>query len=447
MTDHAKGAGGGVLSSTLHTPAVAFSPAYRRWALIVLTLGYTMNYLDRQILSILLQPIKMDLHLTDTHLGFLSGITFALFYATLGIPIAMWADRSNRRNIIAMAMTIFSGMTVLCGFVTTYAHLVFARIGVGVGEAGSSPPSHSMISDMFPPEERASALGLYSIGINLGILIGFLVGGWVSQYYGWRAAFFCVGAPGLIVALLVRFTLKEPARGTSDGIAAQAKADAPAIREVFTFLWAQRSFRHIAFGCALAAFGGYAGITWLPSFLFRSFHMSALEIGTSLALIIGFVGGFGTYVAGWLADRLARRDVRWNVWVIAIFAVIAFPASGALYLADNKVLALTIFVIPALAGSSYVGPAVAMTQALVTLRMRAVASAILFLILNLIGMGLGPQFAGILSDLYAPRFGDESLRYALLTISIVWLWAGVHFLLAGKTLKADLERARLASIG
>ncbi len=446
MTDHATSAGGAGISAAINPPSAAFSPAYRRWALVVLTLGYTMNYLDRQILSILLQPIKTDLHLTDTHLGFLSGITFALFYALLGVTIAMWADRSNRRNIIALAMMLFSGMTVLCGLVTNYIQLVFARIGVGVGEAGSSPPSHSMIADMFPPEERAGAIGIYSVGINLGILVGFLVGGWVSQYYGWRAAFFCVGAPGLIVSLLVRFTMKEPTRGTADGIATQAKTDAPPIREVFSFLWAQRSFRHIAFGCALAAFGGYASITWLPSFLFRSFHMTAVEIGTSLALIIGFVGGFGTYIAGWLADRLSRRDVRWNLWVIAIFAAAAFPTSFALYLSSNKVLALTIFVIPALAGATYVGPAVAMTQALVTLRMRAVASAILFFILNLIGMGLGPQFAGILSDLYAPRFGEESLRYALLTISVVWLWAAVHFILGARTLKADIERARLANL-
>ena len=210
MTDEASAAivapARGVSKST-SLASVAFSPAYRNYALGMLMLAYTANYVDRQILSILLQPIKMELGLSDTQLGFLSGITFALFYATLGIPIAVWADRGNRRNIISLALTVFSGMTVVCGSVTSFAQLALARIGVGVGEAGSSPPAHSMISDMFPPEKRASAMGVYSLGINIGILIGFLVGGWVSQWYGWRAAFYVVGVPGLLIALLVRFTL------------------------------------------------------------------------------------------------------------------------------------------------------------------------------------------------------------------------------------------------
>ncbi|MBO6635768.1 MAG: MFS transporter, partial [Parvibaculum sp.] len=217
MTDRAgaaTGAAGGA------APSLGFTPAYRNYALFVLMLGYSANYVDRQILAVLLEPIKLELGVSDTMLGFLSGITFAIFYATLGVPIAMLADRTNRRNIVAAAITIFSTMTVACGFVTSFAQLALARIGVGIGEAGSSPPSHSMISDMFPPEKRAGAMGIYSLGINIGILIGFLVGGWVSQWYGWRAAFFVVGGPGIIIALLVRFTLKEPSRGHADGASA-----------------------------------------------------------------------------------------------------------------------------------------------------------------------------------------------------------------------------------
>ena len=332
-------------------------------------MAYTANYVDRQILAILMQPIKLELGLSDTQLGFLSGLTFAIFYATLGVPIAMWADRSNRRNIVALALTIFSGMTVVCGFVTSFAQLALARIGVGVGEAGSSPPSHSMIADMFPPEKRASAMGVYSLGINLGILIGFLVGGWVSQWYGWRVAFFLVGAPG--------------------------------------------------------------------------FQMSGGEIGTWLALIIGISGGAGTFLTGYLADRFGKRDVRWNLWVVAIIIAICFPFQIAMYTSYDKYTALLLFIYPAFAGAAYIAPALAMTQSLVTIRMRAQASAILFLILNLIGMGLGPQLAGVLSDLYNPTYGDESLRYALLTISVVWLWAAVHLMLGARTLKEDIERARL----
>lgn len=424
-------------------PAADFTPAYRSYALMVLMLAYTANYVDRQILAILLQPIKLELGLSDTQLGFLSGLTFAIFYATLGVPIAMWADRSNRRNIITLALTIFSGMTVICGLVTNFVQLALARIGVGVGEAGSSPPAHSMIADMFPPEKRASAMGVYSLGINLGILIGFLVGGWVSQWYGWRAAFMIVGAPGLFIALLVRFTLKEPRRGQADGLTMQGEAVAPRVGEVVSLLWSQKSFRHISFGAALAAIGGYAGVTWLPAFLARSFEMSNGAIGTSLALIIGIAGGAGTYFTGHFADRLGKRDIRWNVWIFTIVGGLCFPFSAAMYLSGDKVMALIFFAYPAFAGAAYVAPALAMTQALVTVRMRAQASAVLFLILNLIGMGLGPQLAGILSDLYHPAYGAESLRYSLLTISVVWIWSALHFLLAARTLKGDIERARL----
>lgn len=441
MTDQVSG--GMTARASSATPAADFTPAYRSYALMVLMLAYTANYVDRQILAILLQPIKLDLGLSDTQLGFLSGLTFAIFYATLGVPIAMWADRGNRRNIITLALTIFSSMTVVCGFVTNFAQLALARIGVGVGEAGSSPPAHSMIADMFPPEKRASAMGFYSLGINLGILIGFLVGGWVSQWYGWRAAFFIVGAPGLIIALLVRFTLKEPRRGQADGLTMQGEAAAPRVGEVFSLLWSQKSFRHISFGAALAAIGGYAGVTWLPAFLARSFEMSNGAIGTSLALIIGIAGGAGTYFTGYFADKLGKRDIRWNVWVFCIIGGLCFPFSVAMYLSGDKVMALILFVYPAFAGAAYVAPALAMTQALVTVRMRAQASAVLFLILNLIGMGLGPQLAGILSDLYHPAYAEESLRYSLLTISVVWIWSAFHFLLAARTLKSDIERARL----
>jgi multidrug resistance protein len=424
------------------TPSAEFSVAYRNYALFILMLAYTMNFVDRQILSILLQPIKLELDLSDTQLGFLSGLTFAIFYATLGIPIAMWADRSSRRNIVSLALTIFSGMTVVCGFVTSFAHLAIARIGVGIGEAGSSPPSHSMIADMFPPEKRASAMGIYSMGINLGILVGFLVGGWVSQWYGWRAAFFIVGAPGLVVALLVRFTLKEPARGHADGLTAQGSAAAPKVAEVFKLLWSQKSFRHLSVGAGLVALNGYAAVTWLPAFLMRSFDMSPGAIGTWLALIIGIAGGAGTFLTGYIADRMGKRDVRWNFWIVTIWMIVAFPVTVAMYLSGNQTHVLWLFILPAFVGSCYIAPVLAMTQALVTVRMRAQASAILFLILNLIGMGLGPQLTGIVSDLYEPAYGQESLRYALLTISLVSLWAAVHFVVGGRTLKADIERAR-----
>ena len=423
------------------TEAQGFTPRYRTYVLIVLTAVYTVNYVDRQILSILLQPIKEELLLTDTQLGFISGIAFAIFYATLGIPIAMLADRWNRRNVITIALTLFSGFTAACAGATNFLQLAAMRIGVAVGEAGSSPPSHSMIADMYPPEKRGAALGVFSLGVNIGILIGFLIGGWVSQWFGWRAAFLVVGIPGILMALLVRFTVREPIRGHSEAMV--DSGNAPGVFEVFAFLWGQRSFRHIAFGSALAAFVGYGAVVWLPAFLARSFELHQGVIGTSLALIIGISGGLGTYMGGWLGDRFGKKDIRWNLWVIAIIWFSVAPFNVALYLSGDPVWALGLFIIPAFAGAAYLAPILSMTQSLVTLRMRSVASAILLFILNIIGLGLGPQTVGFLSDALQPEFGVESLRYALLITSFVGLWGALHFVLGARTLKEDIERARV----
>jgi len=218
------------------SPAV-ITPQYRRYALLLLLLVFTSSHVDRQILAILLQPIKQELLLSDTQLGFLSGVAFAIFYATLGIPMAMWADRGNRRNLIAAALSVWSGMTVLCGVATTFWQLALARIGVGVGEAGSSPPSHSIIADMYPPAERATAMSIFSLGVNFGLMLGFLFGGWINQWYGWRAAFFVAGAPGLLLALIVRVTLREPPRGYAEGIQ-HTQQEIPGLWEIVRFIFA-----------------------------------------------------------------------------------------------------------------------------------------------------------------------------------------------------------------
>ena len=423
------------------TEAQGFTPQYRTYVLAILTMVYAVNYVDRQILSILLQPIKEELLLTDTQLGFISGIVFAIFYATLGIPIAMVADRSNRRNVITVAMTLFSGFTAACAGVTSFLQLAAMRIGVAVGEAGSSPPSHSMIADMYPPEKRGGALGVFSLGVNIGILIGFLLGGWVSQWFGWRAAFLVAGVPGLFLAVLVRMTVREPLRGHAEAMV--DSGNAPGVMEVFRFMWGQRSFRHLAFGGALAAFVGYGAVVWLPAFLARSYSLDQATIGTSLALIIGISGGLGTYLGGWMGDRFGRHDVRWNLWCVVIIWVAIAPFNIALYLSSDPIWALGLFIVPAFAGAAYLAPMLSMTQSLVTLRMRSVASAILLFILNIIGLGLGPQTVGFVSDLLRPQFGVESLRYALLFTSFVGLWGAFHIFMATRTLKEDIERARV----
>jgi predicted MFS family arabinose efflux permease len=430
------------MSETTATPLApdlaSSTAAYRRYVLGVLTAVYVSNYVDRQILSILLQPIKVSFGLSDTQLGFLSGISFAIFYATLGIPIAMWADRGNRRNIITFATSVFSVMTALCGFAQSFVQLALARIGVGIGEAGSSPPTHSIVADLYPPRERATAMAIFALGVNIGILIGFLVGGWMNEYFGWRAAFMVVGVPGLLLATLVRLTVREPPRGESEGRVHEAQSGAPPLGDCLRLFWRCRSLRHIALGAALNAFVGYGAVAWVPAFLIRSFGMRTGDVGTALALIIGIAGGIGTFLGGYFADRLARRDVRWNVWLVAACVGGGAPFAFGVYLAPSASWALLAFVVPAAVGALFLGPSLAMVQGLVPLRMRTVASAVLLFVINIIGLGLGPQMIGIVSDLLAPRFADESLRYALLAIGLVNVWAALHFWLAGRTLERDL---------
>ena len=413
-----------------------FSPAVRNYALGVLVVVYTFNFIDRQILSILLEPIKQDLGLSDSALGMLTGFAFALFYATLGIPIARFADRSNRRNLIAWALAIWSAMTAVSGLAQNFWHLLLARIGVGVGEAGCSPPAHSMLADYFPTENRATALGIYSLGIPFGILFGFIAGGWLNEFFGWRVAFFIVGVPGLLLAILVRFTLREPPRGMAEGRVADEEQ--PTIMETFRFLWSKRSFRHMAVGGGLTAFVGYGVITWVPSFLIRSYGMSTGDVGTYLGLILGIPGGIGIALGGYLADRYGARDTRWYLWIVSVALIASTPLFFGVYLSSTAFASLMFLILPILLGNFYQATTFSQTQGLVSLRMRSVAAAVLLFILNMIGLGAGPQAVGILSDILQPSYGDESLRYALLTLSTVHIWAAYHYYQAGKSLKDDL---------
>lgn len=418
------------------TDPSVFSKSARHYALSVLVVVYTFNFIDRQILSILLEPIKQDLGLSDTQLGLLTGFAFALFYATLGIPIARYADKGNRRNLIALALAIWSGMTAISGVAQNFWHLLLARIGVGVGEAGCSPPAHSMISDYFPPEKRATALGIYSLGIPFGILFGFVAGGWLNEFFGWRVAFFVVGVPGILLAILVRYSLREPPRGMAEG-----RVDVgtqPSIGETFSYLWGKKSFRHLAFGGALTAFVGYGVVTWVPSFLIRSHGMETGDVGTYLGLILGIPGGIGIALGGWMADRYGAKDVRWYLWVVSIALLLGTPFALGVYLAETPLWALLFLILPVLLGNFYQATTFSQTQGLVSLRMRSVAAAVLLFILNIIGLGAGPQAVGILSDALRDQYGQESLRYSLLIFSFVNVWSAYHYYVAGKYLKDDL---------
>lgn len=411
---------------------------YKWYALGVLVLVYTSSHVDRQIVGILLEPIKNDLGASDTQMGFLIGLTFAIFYATLGMPIAMLADRYNRRNIITAAVTIWSGMTVLCGYAQSFTQLALARIGVGIGEAGSSPPSHSMISDMFPLKQRGTAMGIYALGVNIGLLIAYLAGGWMSEHWGWRATFIAVGVPGLLIALLMRFTVDEPVRGAYSDKAVDA---APPFKVVAKFMWNSRATRHVVFGSALAGFVGYGFVLWMPAFFVRSHGLSQTEVGLTLALMSGVVGGTGTFMAGKFADMMAARDIRWFAWVVALGKGGYVPFLVAFFLIDDLTTALWVYVIPAFFGGFYLAPTFAMVQSLVRPEMRAVAAAICLFLLNIIGLGIGPQAVGILSDVLSDEHGRESLRYALMIFGSVNLWCAFHYFMGAKYLIQDIDRA------
>ena len=410
------------------------------YTLVVLTIVYSFNFIDRQLLAILQESIKADLALSDSQLGLLTGFAFAVFYVTAGISIARWADQSNRRNIIALAVFIWSFMTAISGLAQNYVQLLLARIGVGIGEAGGSPPSHSIISDVFPPHRRASAISFYSTGVNIGILFGFLFGGWLNEFFGWRVAFMVVGIPGILLAILVRMTLVEPVRGQSEN--RQATTTAVPFSKTIALLWSRRSFRHMAMGAALNAFAGYSIVSWTASYIIRSYGMSTGVLGTWLALIIGVGGAIGVLSGGLLADKLATRDKRWYVWLPAIAGFIGVPFLAAVYFANSAVMALSLSIIPGLLSNVYLGNTIATTHGLVGLRMRAMSSAVLFFILNIIGLGAGPFAVGFLSDHLQPELGAESLRHAMLYILPAALfWSSCHFFLAARTLREDLKAA------
>ena len=407
----------------------------RTLTLVLLTAAYFFSYMDRYILSILLEDIKADLLLSDTELGILSGIAFALFYATLGVPVAWLADRWNRRNIIAIALALWSAMTALCGLAGNFGQLLAARIGVGVGEAGSSPPSHSIIADLYPPAQRASALAIYTLGITVGAGAGTILGGSIAYYFDWRTAFFVVGIPGILLAVIVRLFAVEPPRGMSDAAQA-ASSDSPSIRAGFASIWSNPAARHLVFGVTITSLIGYGLTFWGPPYYIRSFGLDTRQIALILAPILMIAGIIGTIGGGRLADWCAKRwGLHSQSWMIATLKTIGLPFVFGLYLFGEVHWALAAYFVALLFQSCYLGPTFALLQGLAPLRMRAVWAAITLLVINLIGLGCGPTAIGMLSDAFEPRFGEESLRYALLCGACLTPWAIFHYWRAGVLLK------------
>lgn len=409
----------------------------RNYVLVLLTLTAAFNFVDRQILGVLLEPIGQEFDLPDSMLGLLSGIAFAAFYAVLGIPIAVLADRFNRRNIIVICVAIFSVMTTLCGAAANFMQLFLARIGVGVGEAGTMPASQSILSDLFPVRERPSAMGLLAAGGNIGLMLGLLIGGWVNEWYGWRTAFLVAAIPGMLLALVIYFTVSEPARRTTappqtrwlketlDGIALVGRIV---------------SVRRFVLGATLYGLAAYGIHTWMPVYYIRYHGMSTGEAGTAISIIVGVLGGFGAFAGGALCARLSRRDLRWNAWVPALAILISVPLLIAMLITNNTWLALGLFVIPGILSSVFAGPTWAIIQELVPPERRAIAASVNLLMYNLIGLGLGPLFVGILSDLYIPSLGDESLRWAMITVLLVSFGGVATYFLASRSVTVDLAR-------
>ena len=417
-----------------------FGRGYRYYALGLLTVVYIFNFIDRQIVVILQESIKQDLGLMDWQLGMLSGFAFAVFYVTMGVPIARIADKGVRRNVISFSLALWSAMTALCGMVNNFAQLLAARIGVGVGEAGCSPPAHSIISDMFPVAQRATALSTYNMGINFGVFIGFLAGGWINELLGWREAFLYVGIPGVLFAVFVRLTLKEPPRGMSELV--HKDVDPPPLADVFKLLWDRVSFRHMAMAAGLHAFVSYGVGGWMAPFLQRVHELGSGETANWLAPVAALPAALGAFLGGYFCDKYGRQDARMYIWIPTAAILMAVPFQLAAYFLSDHRIAMLVYAIPVLLNACYLGPMLAMTHGLVSLRMRAVASSVLFLVLNFIGLGLGPLFTGILSDVLGASMGaGEGLRWALVIVTLTNVWAAVHYFLAARTLRGDLAMA------
>ena len=413
-----------------------YSDRYKGYVLLILTGVYTFNFIDRQILVILQESIKGELDLSDTQLGLMTGLTFALFYVTLGIPIARFSDRSNRRNIVALSLAIWSAMTALSGLVMNYTQLLLARIGVGIGEAGGSPPSHAMISDYFPPEKRATALSIYSMGIYIGILLGYLGGGWIDQHYGWRMAFFALGIPGILYALILMFTVKEPPRGLTDKVPSRENNSsfAESIKNMFSI----KTFTLMALASGLHTFGNYGMGNFFAPFLARVHGMEVGAIGLWLGVCVGFGGMIGTYLGGFLADRMGKKNIKWYLLVPTIANLISLPLMAMVIFIGNTTIVLVAYFFVALITAIYMGPCLAVAHNLVQANMRAQASAVFFLVLNLIGLGFGPLIIGILSDFFEPNYGVESLRWAFCSVFLTSSAAMFLFYTAANNYEKDL---------
>lgn len=404
--------------------------------LALLTAIVVFNYVDRLALGLLLQDIKVDLSLSDTQLGFLTGMSFALFYAVMGIPIGRWADRGNRVTIIALTTAVWSAAVALCGAAANFAQLMLIRIGVAVGEAGCHPPALSLISDYFSRAERPRAVAQYLLGWPIALVVGNIGAGRLNELYGWRATFVIIGLPGLLLAAFAAYALKETRGSTPDATAAalaDSAAGEPSLSTVFKTLWTCHPYRHLLICQSLVSFFTYGILQWQPAFFVRSYAMQTGELGAWLALVYGAGGLTGTYAGGEFAARYAADDERLQLRAITVLFAGGAMLMLGVYLVPTYHMAFAVLALYAVVSAATNGPLFATTQTLVPPRMRAMSVAIVLFFSNLIGMGLGPLATGALSDLLRPLFAEESLRYALVMFAPGYLWCGWHAWQASRT--------------
>ena len=417
------------------------SPGYANYALGALFVVYVFNFLDRQLLSLFVVPIKADLGVSDTQMGLLTGLSFAFFYAIAGLPLARWADRNSRTALITVGLVVWSGMTAATGLARSYTHLLLARFGVGVGEASFTPAAHSLITDLFPPERRAGALATFAAGASTGTIIGFIGGALIYEALGWRAAFAILGLAGIPIALIFRLTVSEPLRR---GVKAAAE-NSDSIAVVLRNLFSRRAFVFLAISGSMHGFSAYGSSSWSAAFLMRVHDMTILEAGTILGLGSGLGATFGQILGGRVVDRLGRRDVRWYMIQPAITSIVSLPFVIAFLWSWDFTSAMGLYIVAAAISAAWTGPTYAMTQALAPPHMRAMASALVIFMMNLIGMGLGPLIVGMLNDWLEPTYGLAAVRYSLMFAAVPHALAAIFNLLAMRTLREDLADVRAES--
>jgi MFS family permease len=418
----------------------AASVAVRWYVLIMMVLVYTLSIADRYVVSTVLEPIRVELHLSDSGIAFLTGVSLALFYVVFGFPISWLTDRKSRRNILTVSVILWSAMTTLCGLSANYWQLLLARIGVGIGEAGGTPAANSIISDYFPAARRPMALTIFSLGAPIGAWVGYNIAGAIADRFGWRDVFLALGLPGLIVGITVYLTVREPKRGCLD---AADSATAPSFMQTMRFLWTQKSAVHVMAASAICALWGWGLTYWTPMFLMRNYGITAGEAGaiTGNAHLVG--GTAATLLTGWLMGQPYMADSRRIVRLLGVGIGIATFASGIIFWTHSLTLAKWMFWIFVPAIYFYIGPCFGLLNNLAQCRMRAIFCATTLFVANVGNLVIAPQAVGLLSDWFAPSSGPnaQSLRLALLCLVPTGLWATVHYFLAARNLMADQERA------